>query len=210
MTATTLSFYFDFGSPFAYLGASQAERLASESGAVLRYRPLLLGGLFRSMGTPDVPLFAMPQVKQQNQLRDLERFAEFWRVPFAFPAGFPVRTVQALRLVLQVPEGSRGALVMRLFRAYWAEEQDIADGQVLIRLADELGLDGQALLGGCSRPDVKALLREATEQAEAAGVFGVPTFAVQQSEAEEPLLFWGQDRVPLVERALSGWRPRNG
>lgn len=210
MTATSLTFYFDFGSPFAYLGATQVERLASEARAELRYHPLLLGGLFRSIGTPDVPLFAMPEVKQRNQLRDLQRFAEFWGVPFRFPELFPVRTVKALRMVLQVGEVQRASFVMALFRAYWAEGRDIGDAQILANLAEELGLDGQSLLDGCDRPEVKAQLRSSTERAQAAGVFGVPTFEVRQPGAHEPLLFWGQDRVPLVERALDGWRPQMG
>lgn len=208
MTPTSLTFYFDFGSPFAYLGATQVERLAEEAGAELVYRPILLGGLFRSIGTPDVPLFAMPEVKQRHQLRDLERYAELWKVPYSFPSTFPVRTVQALRMVLQLPSDQQGGLVMALFRAFWADGRDIGQSETLLRICSELGLDGTRLLKGCSDPEIKARLRKGTEEAERAGVFGVPTFVVEHAHTEEPLLFWGQDRIPLVERALSGWCPK--
>lgn len=205
-----LAFYFDYSSPFAYLGATQVEAVAKRHGAALSYRPFLLGGLFRSIGTPDVPLFAMPPVKQRFMNDDMYRWARRHEVPLRFPSRFPMNTVTALRMTLTVPDAERGPLVEALFRGLWVEDRDLADGEELVRLATGAGYDGRALLEAATTPEAKTALREATEGAEALGVCGAPCFQVTTSQHQEGSLFWGQDRLVLVEKALDGWRPRSG
>jgi 2-hydroxychromene-2-carboxylate isomerase len=186
----TLEVFFDFSSPFAYLGASQVQALAARTGARVIFRPLLLGGLFRSIGQADVPLFTFSEAKQRFVGKDLERWAAHWGVPFRFPSRFPTSSVRALRTYLALPEADRGPFRDAVFRAYWAEDRDIADEAVLRELA------GPAV-DGADAPEIKHALRMATEEAAARGVFGVPTFVVNGE------LYWGQDRLGLVERALS-------
>jgi 2-hydroxychromene-2-carboxylate isomerase len=186
----TLEVFFDFSSPFAYLGASQVAALASRTGASVVWRPLLLGGLFRSIGQADVPLFTFSEAKQRFVARDLDRWAAHWGVPFRFPSRFPTSSVKALRAYLSLPEPQRGAFRDAVFRAYWAEDRDIADDAVLRELAGDP-------LAAADAPELKQALRAATEEAAARGVFGVPTFVVEGE------LFWGQDRLGLVERALA-------
>ena len=188
-TPRTLEVFFDFSSPFAYLGAGQVEALAARTGAQVVWRPLLLGGLFRSIGQADVPLFTFSEAKQRFVGRDLERWAAYWGVPFRFPTRFPISSVKALRAYLALPEARRGAFRDAVFRAYWAEDRDIADDAVLRELAGG-SLEGSEAL------EIKHALRAATEEAAGRGVFGVPTFVVDGE------LFWGQDRLGLVERAL--------
>jgi len=205
-----LDFYFDYSSPFAYLGATQVEAVAARHGAVLSYRPFLLGGLFRAIGTPDVPLFAMPPPKQRFMNDDMFRWAKRHGVPLRFPSRFPMNTVAALRMTLSVAEVERGPLVSALFRAFWVDDCDISDDGVLARIANDAGLDGKALVAETQRPEVKASLREATVAAERLGVCGAPCFHVLTQQIPEGALFWGQDRLVLVERVLDGWRPRSG
>lgn len=198
-----LDFWFDFSSPFAYLGATQIAGIAAAAGATLRWRPMLLGALFKDIGTPDVPLFRMPEAKRAYYGRDLNRWAHWWNVPFRFPRQFPMRTVTALRLVLLAGDAG-AALVARVFAAYWAEGRDISDAAVLRALCEETGVD-PALVDRTGEPAVKQALIDETAAARAAGVFGAPTAVVHDPRG--PMLFWGQDRLDLVDAALRGWRP---
>ncbi|MCZ7679637.1 MAG: DsbA family protein [Sandaracinaceae bacterium] len=77
----TVDVYFDYSSPFAYLGATQIERVAREAGGAVRWRPFLLGALFKAIGTPLVPLDAMSEPKRRYQRLELERWAAHWGCP---------------------------------------------------------------------------------------------------------------------------------
>jgi 2-hydroxychromene-2-carboxylate isomerase len=190
----TLEMYWDFSSPFAYLGSTQAESLAARAGAKLEWRPMLLGGVFKAIGQVDVPLLAWSDAKRRYYLEDLNRFAAYWGVPFRFPTRFPMVTLKALRTYLALPEERRAAFRERTFAAYWAHDRDIADDGVL---RDLIGDGADDALARAQSPDVKKALIDATQRAIDAGVFGAPTWIVDGKE-----LFWGQDRIPLVERAL--------
>lgn len=199
----SLDFWFDYASPFAYLAATQIEALAAAAGATVRYRPLLLGALFKELGTPDVPLFRMPDAKRRYVAGELDRWARWWGVDWKFTSRFPMRTVTALRLTLLAGERTP-ALVARLFRALWVEDRDLASEAELRALAADAGVD-PALVDRCGEPATKQALIDATAAARAAGVFGVPTMVVG-----ERFGFWGQDRLDLVDAALRGWQPEAG
>jgi 2-hydroxychromene-2-carboxylate isomerase len=192
----TLDVYFDFGSPFAYLGCSQVAALAARAGARVTWHPMVLGGLFKNIGTPDVPLFTFPEAKQRHVGMDLERWAAYWAVPYRFPTRFPMRTIEALRVYLALPAERRDAYRDAVFRAYWAEDRDIAEPKVLAACIGDETI-ARAALEAAKSDAVKAALREETEAAAARGVFGAPTFIVDGKE-----LYWGQDRLSLVEEAL--------
>ena len=196
-----LEFWFDFSSPFAYLGAVRVQDVAARAGARVVYRPFLLGGLFNAIGTPNVPLFEMPEPKRRHAVADMYRWAARFGAELRFPTRFPMNTVKPLRMVLALGDGERQRFVEGVFRAYWAEDRDISDSAVLAELATSAGLDGPALVAKTSDDALKRALREATEEAARRGVFGAPSFFAGD------LLFWGQDRLELVEKALGGWRP---
>ncbi len=196
-----LELWFDFSSPFAYLGAVRVQEVAARAGATVVYRPFLLGGLFNAIGTPNVPLFEMPEPKRRHAVADMYRWAARFGAVLRFPTRFPMSTVKPLRMVLALDEGERQRFVEGVFRAYWAEDRDISDSAVLAELASGVGLDGAALVARASDEARKRALREATEEVARRGVFGAPSFFAGD------LLFWGQDRLDLVERALGGWRP---
>lgn len=200
---TQLDFFFDYASPFAYLASTQVSRICAETEATLSYEPLLLGGLFKALGTPNVPLFAMPEVKRRYIAMDMQRWAAHWGVPLRFPSGFPLRTVDALRLTLLAPTERWPALVGALMQACWVDDRPIADPAVLRDCAEQAEVDPR-LLERLGEPEVKAELRARTEAALELGVPGVPTFSVGGH------LFWGQDRLGFVEDALRGWKPPRG
>ncbi len=196
----SFEFWYDFSSPFAYLASTGVEALAKRSGAELVWRPFLLGALFHDIGTPDVPLLSFAESKQRFLRADMERFAREYGVPFRFPSRFPMRTVTALRMALAAGN-DLPALSHALFSAYWADDRDISDPTELRAITESAGLD-PALVDRAA--EFKQSLFSATDQARARGLCGAPSFVV------DDLVFWGQDRMAFVERALAGWRPKVG
>ena len=191
-----LDVYWDFSSPFAYVGAKQVEEVARRTGARVSWHPLLLGGLFKSIGTAEVPLATFSAAKQRYILKDVERWAAYAGVPFRFPTRFPAQSLRALRVYLALPEAHRASYRDAVLRACWADDRDISDDAVLSScIADETV--ARAALASANSDVVKSELRNLTEAAAKRGVFGVPTFGVGRE------LFWGQDRLELVEEALS-------
>jgi len=194
----TLEAFFDYSSPFAYLGMSQVRRIAHKTGATLVYRPFLLGALFKTIGTPLIPVAAFSPAKRKHAMRDLQRWAEWWGVPYGFNTHFPLRTVDPLRLTLLAADEKVPDLVDALMAAYWAHNRP-ASPDVLKEVAERLDL--LPLLDAIQGPEARQQLRDATDEAVARGVPGAPTFIVSGVGDGEP--FWGQDRLPMIERLLA-------
>jgi 2-hydroxychromene-2-carboxylate isomerase len=210
-SAATLDAYFDVSSPFAYLGLTQLPSLATLTGVTPRLQPILLGGLFRDLGQHDVPLLAMPPPKLRYISTEIGRWARWWGVPFEMPSKFPQRTITAQRLCVLAAERGFAAgvrLAIALGRAMWAEQRDLEDAATLraILAAADLPI---TWVERTQDPAVKAALAAHTRAAQAAGVFGVPTWVVGPPDGGAQL-FWGQDRLDHVVRALGGWRPQHG
>lgn len=197
----TVSFFFDFSSPFAYLASTQIESVAARHQATVLYKPFLLGALFKTIGTPNVPLHAMPESKAHLFRMDLFRWADHWNVPFTFASRFPMNSVKPLRLVLAAPENKRVPLIHAIYRAYWVDDRDISSDDVLQDILVQQSFEA-GFVRMASDDRYRQALREATEEAERLGLCGVPSFLVGDQ------LFWGQDRLLFVEKALDGWRPR--
>lgn len=194
----TLVVYHDFSSPFSYLGMTQVERVARETGAKIEWRPFLLGALFRQIGTPDVPLFQASKAKQQYLAQDLRDWAKWWGVPYKWPAHFPLRSILPLRVSLVEPRA-----MLPLYRAYWSEGQAIDDPATCVAVLDAAGLPGEALVRATQDQAIKDQLKANTISAQAAGLCGAPSIIVERPGAE-PQLFWGQDRLDAVADAVRG------
>ncbi len=194
-------FYFDYSSPFTWLASRRIEGLL---GPAVRWRPMLLGAVFKQVGAPNVPLHAMNEAKRAWTGQDLDRQAAAAGVELTWPSGFPLNTVLALRVTLLAdPDSAAGrALVHRIFSACWQEDVDPSDPAVIAALCDEVGLSGADLVERAGHPTTKMALREATDAAVEAGVFGAPTVVVDGPAG--PSLFWGNDRLDLATRAARG------
>jgi 2-hydroxychromene-2-carboxylate isomerase len=192
----TVEVFWDFASPFAYFGVTQLAALAARTGATVVEKPILVGGLFKAIGTPSVPLATFSPEKQAHVAKDLDRWSAYWGVPFRFTSRFPVSSVLALRVWLALPAHARGGFRDRTFRAVWADDENIGDPAVLARCVGDASLAEEALSVATTEA-VKAELRRNTEEAAARGVFGVPSFVVDGGEP-----YFGQDRLAMVEDAL--------
>jgi 2-hydroxychromene-2-carboxylate isomerase len=189
------TFYYDIVCPYAYLASTQIEAMAARAGAEIDWVPVLLGGIFRAIGQEDVPARAMPPAKQHLNLLDMKRYADYYGVPLQLHPRHPLRSVEAMRLLYTVAGEARVALTKALYRAHFVENRDISDRAVLREYGDISRLDS---------PDIKEALRAATTAAVDDGAFGVPSFVVEQQGRR--FLFWGQDRLFFVEKALGGWQ----
>jgi 2-hydroxychromene-2-carboxylate isomerase len=191
---TAFTFYYDVVCPYAYLASTQVEATAARAGAEIVWEPVLLGGIFRAIGQVDVPARAMPPAKQHLNLLDMKRYAALYGVPLTLHPRHPLRSLDAMRLCHTVAGAARIALTKALYHAHFVDNRDISDRAVLADYGDIAKLDS---------PDIKDALRAATDRAVADGAFGVPSFVVEQGGWRH--LFWGQDRLLFVERALGGW-----
>ncbi len=196
-----VDFYFDVVCPYAYLAHTQIESVCEKAGLAPRWVPILLGGLFRELGVGAGPAASMPAVKARQNALDMHRWAEHWDVPLTLPPGHPRRTVLAMRAITAAGDVPRAAGA--LFRRYWRDGLDVADESVVRDALDAAGFDGARVLAQANEDATKQALRDNTNAAKEAGVFGVPTFVVHHPE-RGPALVWGQDRLHFLEVAARG------
>lgn len=196
-TERTIDFYFDFGSPAAYLAYTQLPHLCADTGAALVWKPMLLGGVFQATGNRSP---AEVQAKGSYMNDDLQRFAGRYGVPFVHNPHFPINTLLLMRGAtgLQMREPGRfGAYVDAVFHAMWVEPRNLNDPATVGAVLQEAGFDAAQLLALANAQDVKDRLKANTQEAVERGVFGAPTMFVGGQ------MFWGQDRLDFVREALA-------
>jgi 2-hydroxychromene-2-carboxylate isomerase len=197
MSAKTIEFLFDFGSPTTYLAHTQLPRIAAETGARIDYVPILLGGVFKATGNQS-PVLVPAKGRWMGD--DLVRFAQRYHVPFTFNPHFPINTLMLMRgaVGLQMRQPDRFmAYVDAMFRAMWVEPVNLGDVAVLAATLDAAGFDAAAFQALVGDAEVKAKLITNTEAAVARGVFGAPTCFVGDA------MFFGQDRLDFVREAVT-------
>jgi 2-hydroxychromene-2-carboxylate isomerase len=195
MNNAQIEFYWDSASPYTYLAATQIEALAARHGARVVWKPFLLGKAFEATGNR-AP--ATIPAKGKYLFQDLRLWAQHYGVPFKFPKVFPVASLTSLRIACSLADAEIGRWALAVMQAYWAENQDIGQPDVLKAVAASLGWDGDDLVTRAQTPPVKDKLKANTEEAVQRGVFGAPTFFIGEA------MFWGNDRFELMEEVLSG------
>lgn len=196
MSSPNIEFFWDAASPYTYLAATQIEALAARTGARLEWKPFLLGKVFEATGNR---MPASVPAKGKYLFGDVKLWAKYYGVPFTFPKVFPVNSLLAQRVGCAAIGAGRGEDYARaVMAAYWGEGRDIGQREELERVCTSLGLDAASLLAQAAEPPAKDLLRANTEEANRRGAFGAPTFFVGEQ------MFWGNDRLPLMEAMLKG------
>jgi 2-hydroxychromene-2-carboxylate isomerase len=191
-----VEFYFDVGSPAAYLAWTQLPKIVAQAGSEIEYRPFLLGAVFQATGNrspTEIP------AKGQYLQDDLQRFARRYGVPFRHNPFFPINTLTLMRgaLGLQMREPDRMVpYVDAVFQALWVDGKNMNDALTVTQVLQQAGFDPEQLLALTSDPAVKDQLKVVTQEAVARGVFGAPTFFVGTQ------MFWGQDRLDFIKEAL--------
>lgn len=180
-----VEFFFDVVSPYSYLAALQISRL--ETLAAVEWRPFLIGGVFKVSG--NVMPAANP-AKGQYMFKDLQRLFAYYGAPHKFPSTFPTNSLTAMRALTAAEPAQVPELALKLFRAYWAEDRNIGDPDVLKSIL------GEELLARTQDEAVKEKLKAATDEAARRGAFGAPTFFIGDD------MYFGEDRIFLIEHAL--------
>jgi 2-hydroxychromene-2-carboxylate isomerase len=200
MTAP-LDFWFDFASPYGYLASTRIDDLAARHGRTVRWRPILLGAVFKVSGMK--PVMEQP-LRGDYLAHDVPRFARLLGVPLTMPARIPLNALAACRgywwLEPSDPAKAR-ALAKAVYHAHWGEGRDVTTPEQVAEVAAPLGISADDLIAGVREPLVKDRLRAETDEAIRLGVFGAPFFMVDG----EP--FWGADRLDQIDQWLSrgGW-----
>lgn len=191
-----VEFYFDYTSPYSYLASSQLDQLMSWGGD-LDLRPVFLGGIIKALGS--VPPIQQPgHARPAYIMKDMERWAAMYGIPFVFNSNFPVNTLTALRATPFLREHNLLYPFMhKAFHAVWGEGLDLSSPDVLRPIVESLGLSFDAFWAAANTPESKEWLKVETQLALERGVFGVPTFYVDNEQ------YFGNDRLIFVNRALA-------
>ncbi|MBM3645567.1 MAG: 2-hydroxychromene-2-carboxylate isomerase [Alphaproteobacteria bacterium] len=194
-----IEFYFDCSSPWTYLGFHAVQPLAAELNATILWKPILVGGVFNAVNQSVYDNRANPNpLKHTYMLKDLGDWARLYGLTIRFPPTvFPVNSVKCMRASLHALD--RGRLVpfaTAAFEAYWAQDRDLSQDEVLADIASQAGLEWGELRAALAGETLKARLRANTEELIARGGFGSPTMFVGGD------LYFGNDRLPLVRAAL--------
>jgi 2-hydroxychromene-2-carboxylate isomerase len=197
---TEVVFYFDFGSPNAYLAHKVIPEIERRTGARFRYVPALLGGIFKATGNRSpAEAYAGIPAKLAYEGLETQRFVKKHGITdYARNPHFPVNTLQIMRGAVAAQKlGVFEAYVEAVYRAMWVDGLKMDDPAVIETALTAAGLPAGELMAGMADPEVKAKLIANTEEAVAHGVFGSPSFLVGEE------LFFGKDRLPDVEEAVA-------
>ncbi len=192
----SFEYWFDFGSPAAYLAFTQIQDIETATGASAVYRPMLLGGVFQATGNHSP---ATIPAKGKYTFTDFDRFAKRYGVPINRNPHFPINTLLLMRgaVGMQQKEPARFMdFCTAMFKSIWIDALNMNDATVIASTLSQAGFDPLALFTIANDPGVKDALKTNTQEAVDRGVFGAPTFFVG------PQMFWGQDRLDFVKEAL--------
>jgi 2-hydroxychromene-2-carboxylate isomerase len=195
-----IEFFFDCSSPWTWLAFRNLQPIARELGVEVRWRPVLVGGIFNAVN-PSVYEFRERGVpaKQAYLRKDLQDWARRAGLTIRFPPTvFPVNSVKAMRgCLLLEAEGRLLPFAEAVFEAYWTRDRDISQDSVLAELCERVGVEPERFLAGIARPEVKSALKANTDEVIARGGFGSPTMFVGGDD-----MYFGNDRLVLVRDAV--------
>ena len=192
--------FFDCSSPWTYLAFHNLPPLARELVVEIKWRPILVGGVFNTVNPSVYENRATPvPAKAAYMLKDLADWAHLAGLAIKFPPTvFPVNSVKAMRGCIWLePQGLLEPFARRVFEVYWGDDQDVSQDAVLADICAELGIDFAAFQAGIAEPAIKDQLRANTDELMARGGFGSPTFFVNGDD-----MYFGNDRLSLIAAAV--------
>ena len=195
----TITYYLSLNSPWTYMGSAPFAEIVRRYGATVDVKPAKFGPIFEQTG--GLPLPKRSPQRQAYRLMELKRWREVRGIPLTVePKYFPSDDLAATRLVIAAKLQDKDAhrLSLEFGRTIWEREESLADAAVMSAAAQRAGLDAAALrANGPSDAELDALYEQFTQDALKAGVFGAPSYVLPSGE-----IFWGQDRLELLDGAL--------
>lgn len=195
-----VDFLFDLSSPWTRLAFHNYQRLPEFSLTETRWTPFLVGGVFNAVNPRVYEAREGDQTRMLLGFEWLKQWAKLADLPMNFPSKHhPVKSVHAMRCCCALEEDQSEMLrfAEAAFHAYFAQQRNLDDPAVLAAIADEIGMEGQALVEQSSTQPVKDRLRANTQDAIDRGAFGSPTLFVG-----EDLMYFGNDQLPLVAQRI--------
>ncbi|BAQ15750.1 2-hydroxychromene-2-carboxylate isomerase [Methyloceanibacter caenitepidi] len=194
-----IDFWYEFASTYSYITAMRIANVAAEEGVVVRWRPFLLGPIFKELGWNDSPFNIYP-AKGRYMWHDFARVCDEEGLPLQLPpVRFPQNGVKAARLALAgEADGWTAAFTRAVFTANYAEQRDISDDGTLRDILSGIDVDPDAAFEAANAPANKEALFAQVDEAKARGIFGAPSFTVGDE------LFWGNDRLEAALRWAKG------
>jgi 2-hydroxychromene-2-carboxylate isomerase len=192
--------FFDCSSPWTYLAFENIQPMAAELGVDVRWRPILVGGIFNSVNPSVYESRRTPvPAKARYMLKDLQDWARASGLKIKMPPSvFPVNSVKVMRgCIALADEGKLVDFARAAFEAYWGDDRDISQDAVIADICARAGVDAGRLFEAIAQPAIKDQLKANTDEVIARGGFGSPTIFVNGDD-----MYFGNDRLPLVEAAV--------
>lgn len=197
-----IDYYFSISSPWAFIGHKLFRDVVATYGLTVNHKPVVLVDLFSETG--GLPLIKRHPVRQRYRMLELQRWRDKRGLNFHFqPKYVPFNARLADGLVVAALEAGHDPdpFLRRAFAGVWEQELNLADAATLVRLADDSGLPGKALVERSGSDEVSQKYEQNRQEALAADVFGSPAYVLDGE------VFWGQDRIELLVDALKSGRP---
>jgi 2-hydroxychromene-2-carboxylate isomerase len=196
---TTIEFFFDYSSPWTYLAYDRIEAFCEKNTAELVWKPFLVGGVFNKVNPSVYQRRENPVPPKDNYYRkDMHDWARMQGIDLIKPSIFPLNSVKALRgAFVAIDEGKISAYSKGCFKAYWTDDQDISQEDVLRPIAETAGMDGEAFMAKIAEEPIKRKLFETTDEIIAREGFGSPTFFLDKDD-----IYFGNDRLEVMQAAI--------
>ncbi len=183
----TIEFYFDFSSPYSYIGYKEIIRLEKKNPFKIKYMPIFLGGLHKSA---DIVPPAFVPLKSKFMKRDTKLVSEKKNIKFNFNSYFPIKTVNLMRgIFIAEKDNFEKIYIDKIFNSIWRDGLNMNDQTVISKVFKNMDLNPEIFMTKVLDQKIKDKLRKITNDALKRGVFGAPTFLVNKK------IFWGQDRL---------------
>jgi 2-hydroxychromene-2-carboxylate isomerase len=200
-TANRIEFFYDLSSPWTYLAYTNLTAILLRRGENMTLRPILVGGVFNAVNPSVYAAREQPDNrKMKHSFHVLKQWAAMAGVEMNFPSAFhPAKSVNAMRMACTLADNQSAlnSFTKAAFESYFRDEGNLDDPETLVKLANKVGLDGEAMRRASQQDETKAILRANTEEVIARGGYGSPTIFVDQTN-----MYFGNDQLPLVEAAL--------
>ncbi|MBW0004494.1 MAG: 2-hydroxychromene-2-carboxylate isomerase [Hyphomicrobiales bacterium] len=193
-----IDYWFTLASPWAFLGHDAFNKLANAHGLSIAYKPVFLGEVFKATG--GLPLAQRAPARQQYRMLELQRWRELRGIPLKLkPKHWPFDPALADRCVTAIAEagGDPSGFMRAVWEASWVREEDCGKEATLAELLSRTGHDAKDVLAAAKTEEIGKIYAARAPEAIAAGVFGSPCYVLDGE------VFWGQDRLDLLERALA-------
>jgi|TARA_B110001452_G_scaffold188526_1_gene158814 2-hydroxychromene-2-carboxylate isomerase len=186
----TFDFYFDFVSPYSFIAHREIKKLEKKEDIKIKYKPILLGGLHNLHGIK-APAFIPPKAK--FMIRDCKMVAEKNKIQFKFNSYFPIKTLNLMRGVLIAREDDfENFYIEKMFEAIWKDGLNMNDQNIIDKVLKNMEINPKTFFLRSCAQNIKILLKNKTEDAYDKGIFGAPTFLVNNK------IYWGQDRLSFA------------